>query len=331
MELKIKDETILKALFTTDAFTVCRPDRPFWYTSGSFGPYYINTHYLFGDRTAAEHFLRLTDHFLAEERTLLPAALLFLTHYQYRRVEIYRSVVDSVVEIARQRGYDLISGGERRDWFFSLPAAQSLEVPAIFLFKDGEVIAPKTAGAGNYAPIEEAVRTAWPKYADIAQIPLPELREIAQILAGEIGFAAVETNGLQGKKVLHIADLVTLASSYTRNWLPALSECGAEIDATLAIVDRGQGGDEVLAAAGVELIALTTIDENMFVQARELGLIDADQESALKEFLLSPEEFMRQFLRSNPDWLPAQEELGPSTRARLEIFREKYAALIKEV
>ena len=39
---------IEKELFTTKALKISGSETPFWYTSGTFGPFYINTHYLFG-------------------------------------------------------------------------------------------------------------------------------------------------------------------------------------------------------------------------------------------------------------------------------------------
>ena len=49
------DDPIIKWLFQTNAIQVCPEDRPFWYTSGTLGPYYINTHYLYGSKEEAEN------------------------------------------------------------------------------------------------------------------------------------------------------------------------------------------------------------------------------------------------------------------------------------
>ena len=42
------NEKLIKWLFETNAFRVCPENEPFWYTSGTIGPYYINTHFLYG-------------------------------------------------------------------------------------------------------------------------------------------------------------------------------------------------------------------------------------------------------------------------------------------
>ena len=44
---------IEKELFTTKALKISGSETPFWYTSGTFGPFYINTHYLFGGEEEA--------------------------------------------------------------------------------------------------------------------------------------------------------------------------------------------------------------------------------------------------------------------------------------
>ena len=49
---------LVKELFLTGALQVAEPERPFWYTSGTFGPFYINTHYLFGGAEAAQSLLK---------------------------------------------------------------------------------------------------------------------------------------------------------------------------------------------------------------------------------------------------------------------------------
>ena len=36
-------------LFKTNAFRVCEENKPFWYTSGKIGPYFVNGHFLYGN------------------------------------------------------------------------------------------------------------------------------------------------------------------------------------------------------------------------------------------------------------------------------------------
>ena len=36
---------IISYLFKTNAIKFCEENKPFWYTSGKIGPYFINTHF----------------------------------------------------------------------------------------------------------------------------------------------------------------------------------------------------------------------------------------------------------------------------------------------
>ena len=52
---------LVEALLSTEALQVAPADEVFWYTSGTVGPYYINTHFLFGGRVVAEELLGFID------------------------------------------------------------------------------------------------------------------------------------------------------------------------------------------------------------------------------------------------------------------------------
>src|SRR5690606_10969459 len=52
----------------------------------------------------------------------------------------YQNAIDALVDDYRaSSSYQptVISGGERRDWFFSIPVAAKLGLPHIYLFKSG--------------------------------------------------------------------------------------------------------------------------------------------------------------------------------------------------
>ena len=55
------NEKLIKWLFETNAFRVCPENEPFWYTSGTIGPYYINTHFLYGSERKAMELLEYID------------------------------------------------------------------------------------------------------------------------------------------------------------------------------------------------------------------------------------------------------------------------------
>ena len=44
-------------LFETNAIRFCEENKPFWYTSGKIGPYFINTHFVYGSEKDAVELL----------------------------------------------------------------------------------------------------------------------------------------------------------------------------------------------------------------------------------------------------------------------------------
>lgn len=128
-----------KLLFQTSAVKVCPADKPFWYTSGMLGPYYVNTHFLYGSETKAIKLLKLIDE-LKNDHAACAEKLLPVLMDNYANDEIFRTTIDGMIEALTAKypanTIDYISGGERRDWIFSLPVARLLNIPHITMFKD---------------------------------------------------------------------------------------------------------------------------------------------------------------------------------------------------
>ncbi len=110
-------------------------------------------------------------------------------------------------------------------------------------------------------------------------------------------------NYLPGKTV-HVADLITVGSSYTDVWIPVVNNLGSSIKAALNVVDRQEGGECNLNAAGIEVVkSLYKIDETIFEKALEKGILNEDQAELARAYLVNPDETMRNFLLNNPDFL----------------------------
>jgi len=76
--------------------------------------------------------------------------------------------------------------------------------------------------------------------------------------AKEYGTARLaEGADIDGRRVVVVEDVVTSGGQVVRS-TAALRAIGADIAVALSVVDRGQGGPEVLAADGLELRALFT-------------------------------------------------------------------------
>lgn len=279
---------LVSYLFKTNAFKVCPDNKPFWYTSGKIGPYFINTHFLYGSEESAVEFLNFID--LEKDKKLeLPKKIFDKTLAQYNSNSIYKEVIDEMISFIKSHinvnEIDYVSGGERRDWFFSNIVAYLLEKPHISVFKDLSSV----VSTSNFESTE------------------------------------VKSN-LQGKKVLHVADLVTAASSYVRAWIPAVQSLGAEIVWSTVVVDRMQGGNDRLKSLGIDAYSLLQIAPNMFKKALDLGIISEDQNVMLNKFFEDPDGTMKEFLIEHPEFLENALNSDEKTivRARLCIEGDLY-------
>ncbi len=128
---------MIDLLFDSEAFKVAPADMPFIYTSGLIGPYFINTHYLCGGKEVATEVLDLID--AEAEKEGFQEKLTKKLEEVYQSSEIYKKTIDKTVELIKSSAikFDLVSGGQRRDWFFSPIVAAHLNKPCIWIYKDG--------------------------------------------------------------------------------------------------------------------------------------------------------------------------------------------------
>ncbi len=279
---------LVSYLFKTNAFKVCPNNKPFWYTSGKIGPYFINTHFLYGSEESAVEFLSFID-IEKDNKLELPKKVLEKTLAQYNSNNIYKEVIDEMISFINTHinvdEIDYVSGGERRDWFFSDLVAYLLGKPHITIFKDLSTV-----------------------------VSTPDFEETSI------------KKDLHGKKVLHIADLVTAASSYVRAWIPAVQALNAEIVWSVVVVDRMQGGNDRLKDLGIEAYSLVQIAPDMFKKALDLGIITEEQNIMLNKFYEDPDGTMRNFLIDHPEFLENALNSDEKTvvRARLCIEGDLY-------
>lgn len=279
---------LVSYLFKTNAFKVCPNNKPFWYTSGKIGPYFINTHFLYGSEESAVEFLSFID-IEKDNKLELPKKVLEKTLAQYNSNNIYKEVIDEMISFINTHinvdEIDYVSGGERRDWFFSDLVAYLLGKPHITIFKDLSTV-----------------------------VSTPDFEETSI------------KKDLHGKKVLHVADLVTAASSYVRAWIPAVQALNAEIVWSVVVVDRMQGGNDRLKDLGIEAYSLVQIAPDMFKKALDLGIITEEQNIMLNKFYKDPDGTMRNFLIDHPEFLENALNSDEKTvvRARLCIEGDLY-------
>lgn len=271
-----------KLLFTTGALRVSPADRLFFYTSGKLGPFYVNTHFLFGSEEAANALLAGIDT-RAHNREELAGFVFDSVSSQYAQNSIFRTVIDALVSKVRAGSARpaFISGGERRDWFFSVMCAQLLGLPHITLYKD------MTASVGHGGDF--SLLTKLPK----------------------------------GAEVLHISDLVTEASSYERAWIPAIKALGGNMTATATVVDRAQGGFDLLRRAGVSPTALVTIGKEFAADAAADGAVTKQQAELMGAYIGDPEAAVEKFLALHPGYITAALAAGGRDAVRAALCMEK--------
>ncbi len=273
---------IMSYLFETNAIKFCEENKPFWYTSGKIGPFFINTHFVFGSEKEASLFLSFIDECL-NDKIALPGKLFKKVLHQYESNKIYRDVVNSMKDYIEKNidvnDIDYISGGERRDWFFSNIIAHLLGKPHISIFKDLSTVVSDS----NFEDSEFVT-------------------------------------DLKDKKVLHVADLINVASSYLRAWIPAIKNLGSDILWSAVVVDRMQGGKEKLEDENVKSLSLVNVDCSLFKKALDLGIINENQAKLLEDFYINPDETMKTFLINHPDFLENALNSDEKTRKRAKLL-----------
>ncbi len=278
------EDKIIESLFATNAIRVAPENQPFWYTSGRLGPFFINTHFLLENEAAAGEVLKRIEKAIADSKLTAPEDIFDMMLAYYNKNGTFKMVSDKLAEEASKLDFDYISGGERRDYFFSMMPAYLLKKPHLTIYKDMTAV-----------------------YSESIDGPAVDSKDI----------------DLKGKKALHIADLITEASSYERAWIPVIRGLGSEITDTVAVVDRHQGGREVLKNLGVELHALTGINKDLFDEAENNGLINETQKTMILHFLESPSDYMTAFLKANPGFIAGEIAKGGKNKERAELAIEK--------
>lgn len=274
---------IISYLFKTNAIKFCEENKPFLYTSGKIGPYFINTHFVYGNEKQALELLYFIDECLKNHLTL-PKKVFENVLKQYNKNEIYKNVIDflksSIENEINLDEIDYISGGERRDWFFSNIIAYLLKKPHISIYKNLNAV------VSNYN------------------------FETTNLVCD-----------LKNAKILHIADLFNTASSYLRAWIPAIDKLNGKMVCTYVVVDRMQGAKELLSKKQVKGYSLINVDSSLFKKAYEMNIISQNQLEMLDKFLENPDKSMKRFLLEHPDFLQnALNSLDEKTRKRAKLL-----------
>lgn len=273
---------VISYLFKTNAIKFCDENKPFWYTSGKIGPYFINTHFIYGNEDDAKSLLSFIDEQLSD-KIALPKNVFEKVLNQYQTNEIYKNVIDTMIDSIKSNididEIDYVSGGERRDWFFSNIVAHLLDKPHISIYKD-----------------------------------------LSAVVSDSNFETTSKLDNINNKKVLHVADLVTVASSYIRAWIPAIENLGGKMCWSCVVVDRMQGGTEKIKEHGILPLSLVQVDKTLFEKAVQMGVITTSQQEMLNNFFDNPDETMKNFLINHPKFLENSLNSDEKTAKRAKLL-----------
>lgn len=273
---------VISYLFKTNAIKFCDENKPFWYTSGKIGPYFINTHFIYGNEDDAKSLLSFIDEQLSDKMAL-PKNVFEKVLNQYQTNEIYKNVIDTMIDSIKSNididEIDYVSGGERRDWFFSNIVAHLLNKPHISIYKD-----------------------------------------LSAVVSDSNFETTSKLDNINNKKVLHLADLVTVASSYIRAWIPAIENLGGKMCWSCVVVDRMQGGTEKIKEHGILPLSLVQVDKTLFEKAVQMGVIATSQQEMLNNFFDNPDETMKNFLINHPEFLENSLNSDEKTAKRAKLL-----------
>jgi len=126
-------------LFDSGSLEVADLNNAFWLTSGYLTPMYINTHYICGGSQKSKEILALIDSEYKQDKDFLVKLKQIFTDV-YITDNIYKTAIDKLVQhlkpIIKDLDISMIAGGARRDWFFSVLAAEQLNIPHVYIDKE---------------------------------------------------------------------------------------------------------------------------------------------------------------------------------------------------
>ncbi|GMA65097.1 phosphoribosyltransferase [Alicyclobacillus fastidiosus] len=141
---------LLSRLIYSNAIRVRHKESelPFWYTSGKPGAFYINVEKIAGESVSVKldeiNDILASDQSRHDMSTAITKLIVRLLDSEAEYAKAMHLLTNFYTSTGKKP--NAISGGERRDWFFSIPIARQLGVPHVFLFKDGSTCTINSEG-----------------------------------------------------------------------------------------------------------------------------------------------------------------------------------------
>lgn len=203
------DNEMLKLLHDSKALSIWdRKKGPvFWYIAGVPGPFYVNTEMMIGADLAAGLLEKINGILAASKDPAARAAQLDkLILAACNETPAYREVIATMAAKAKKEfpSVSWVSGGERRDWLFSIPFARATGLKHVYLYKDKSLWAADALKPGETGfHIADLINNA----ASYFDFWLPALEQAKLKCAGTMcintrGSAGVERLQKAGQKVV---------------------------------------------------------------------------------------------------------------------------------
>jgi hypothetical protein len=196
------------------------------------GPFYVNTEKVVGAPLAEKLLREITAIVAGTVDTEARAKQLnHLILDAYKHDPVWQKLIATMLDRARSEfshhDFTMISGGERRDWIFSIPFAHAADLPHLFLFKNKTHFCDKHISAGqNVLHVSDLINNA-ASFFDLWQPALSALHlgcsgNLCVNLRGDQGLhrlieagqktVSLVTIDLDFFRRLHAADLVDRAT-----------------------------------------------------------------------------------------------------------------------
>lgn len=158
----LSQEELLKRVLDTKALSIWNREKGpvFWYTIGVPGPFFLNTEYLLGKEFSTELVAKITSILEQSPVSATRAEQIRKTVMDaYNGSQVFKDLIETMIaktdETLAPDSYTVVSGGERRDWLFSIPFAEEKKLRHIYIFKDKSTYCDSPLG-----PDEKALHVA---------------------------------------------------------------------------------------------------------------------------------------------------------------------------
>jgi len=213
---------LLKLILDTNAVSIwdCAKGPVFWYAANVPGPFYVNTEKIIGHELA-EHMMREITAVIAGtiDKQVRAEQLMHLILEAYKNAPQWQKLIATMVDRANKEyppgSYAMVSGGERRDWLFSIPFAHVANVPHLYLFKNETLFCSQPFKPGQKVlHVSDLINNA-ASFFDLWQ-PILKKAEL-----GCIGNMCVNVRGENGIRRLHeigqkVSSLMTVDVEFFR-------------------------------------------------------------------------------------------------------------------